>query len=120
HRGVGPTQRPFAWLAQDAPIIAGSLEENVRLGLADSRSVSDALEMVGAVKMARDWQDVRLGATGRPVSGGERKWIALARAIATGLPVLLLDEPTAGLDRDAERSVLAALRAMRGERTVIL
>jgi ATP-binding cassette, subfamily B, bacterial len=54
------------------------------------------------------------------VSGGERKWIALARALATGLPVLLLDEPTAGLDRAAQGRVLNALARLRGERTIIL
>src|SRR5690348_5083904 len=61
-----------------------------------------------------------LGAAGRPVSGGERKWLALARAIATELPVLLLDEPTAGLDLEAERLVLDALAPLRGRRTMVL
>jgi ABC-type multidrug transport system fused ATPase/permease subunit len=120
HRGVGPFERPFAWVAQDAPIIAGSLEDNVTLGRADPEAVFDALELVGAVKMAREWRNVRLGATGRPVSGGERKWIALARAIATGLPVLLLDEPTAGLDDASRVRVLEALAKLRKDRTIIL
>jgi ABC-type transport system involved in cytochrome bd biosynthesis fused ATPase/permease subunit len=119
-RGVGPAERPFAWVAQDAPIIAGSLEDNVTLGRANPEAVGDALELVGAAKMAREWRDVRLGATGRPVSGGERKWIALARAIATGLPVLLLDEPSAGLDGAARALVLAALAKLRHDRTIIL
>ena len=119
-RGVGPSERPFAWVAQDAPIIAGSLEDNVTLGRADPEAVGDALELVGATKLAREWRDVRLGATGRPVSGGERKWIALARAIATGLPVLLLDEPTAGLDAASRALVLGALAKLRKDRTIIL
>jgi len=119
-RGVGPSERPFAWVAQDAPIIAGSLEDNVTLGRADPEAVGDALELVGATKLAREWRDVRLGATGRPVSGGERKWIALARAIATGLPVLLLDEPTAGLDAASRALVLGALAKLRNDRTIIL
>ncbi len=120
HRGVGPSQRPFAWVAQDAPIISGSLADNVTLGRADPGAVARALESVGATKMAREWRDVRLGATGRPVSGGERKWIALARAIATGLPVLLLDEPTAGLDAASRMLVLEALAKLRDDRVIIL
>jgi ABC-type transport system involved in cytochrome bd biosynthesis fused ATPase/permease subunit len=119
-RGVGPGERPFAWLAQDAPIIAGNLEENVTLGLADPEDVAEALELVGAGPIARQWKEARLGATGRPVSGGERKWIAMARAIATGLPVLLLDEPTAGLDIESRARVTGALRKLRRERTIIV
>jgi ABC-type transport system involved in cytochrome bd biosynthesis fused ATPase/permease subunit len=62
----------------------------------------------------------RLGVGGRAVSGGERQWIALARAIATGQPVLLLDEPTTGLDPEAEALVLLAIARLRGERSVLL
>jgi ABC-type multidrug transport system fused ATPase/permease subunit len=119
-RGVGPSERPFAWLAQDAPILSGSLEDNVMLGRARHEDVTSALELVGASQIARQWRDERLGATGRPVSGGERKWIALARAIATDLPVLLLDEPTAGLDAESRARVLVALEKLRQARTIIV
>jgi ABC-type transport system involved in cytochrome bd biosynthesis fused ATPase/permease subunit len=120
HRGVGPHDRPFAWVPQDAPVMAGTLEDNVSMGAVDSHAVADALGSIGAEKLATEWRGVTLGATGRPVSGGERKWIALARAIATGLPVLLLDEPTAGLDSASEARVLAALQRLRGGRTILL
>jgi ABC-type multidrug transport system fused ATPase/permease subunit len=119
-RGVGPAQRPFAWVPQDSPILAGSLDDNVTMGRPDRARVSAALELVGASALARDWQGERLGATGRPVSGGERKWIAMARAIATGLPVLLLDEPTAGLDVAARAGVLRALDTLRRDHTMVV
>jgi ABC-type transport system involved in cytochrome bd biosynthesis fused ATPase/permease subunit len=54
------------------------------------------------------------------VSGGERQWIALARAVATGQPVLLLDEPTSGLDAESQRHVLEAIERLRGSRTVLI
>ena len=82
--------------------------------------MADVLGSIGALRLLEGCDGAALGAAGRPVSGGERKWIALARAIATDLPVLLLDEPTAGLDRAAEMRVLAALEQLRGERTIIL
>ena len=80
----------------------------------------DALRAIGATRLLDTCEGAELGAAGRSVSGGERKWIALARALATGLPVLLLDEPTAGLDRAAQGRVLDALARLRGERTIIL
>ena len=54
------------------------------------------------------------------MSGGERQWIALARALATRMPVLLLDEPTSGLDGESQARVLEAIARLRGRRTVVL
>jgi len=116
---AGPGSRPFAWVPQDSPLLAGSLAANVALAASDGDAL-DALDPLGAAHLARSLADARLGAGGRVVSGGERQWIALARAIATRQPVLLLDEPTTGLDPEAERRVLGAIAALRGHRTVIL
>jgi len=115
----GPASRPFAWVPQDAPLLADTLSANVGLG-AEGADACAALEPMGAAHLALALQESRLGAGGRAVSGGERQWIALARAIATRQPVLLLDEPTSGLDDEAQRSVLDAISRLRGQRSVIL
>jgi ATP-binding cassette subfamily B protein len=115
---VGPAARPFVWVPQDAPLLADTLAVNVSLGaVADVRK---ALAVFGADHLVDDLGTERLGAGGRAVSGGERQWIALARAIATRQPVLLLDEPTSGLDPEAEALVLLAIARLRGERSVLL
>jgi ABC-type multidrug transport system fused ATPase/permease subunit len=119
HAPAGPGARPFAWVPQEAPLLAGSLATNVALGAA-AADPREALEPLGAAHLADALEGCRLGASGRPVSGGERQWIALARAIATGLPVLLLDEPTSGLDARAQRHVLEAIARLRGRRTVVI
>jgi ABC-type multidrug transport system fused ATPase/permease subunit len=116
---AGPNARPFAWVPQDAPLLADTLASNVSLGNGNADSV-EALEPLGAGHLVEVLQGARLGAGGRGVSGGERQWIALARAIATRQPVVVLDEPTSGLDPAAQRAVLAAIAALRGRRTVIL
>jgi ABC-type transport system involved in cytochrome bd biosynthesis fused ATPase/permease subunit len=116
---AGPVARPFAWVPQDAPLLADTLAANVSLG-APAADPREALEPLGAAHLAAALEGSRLGAGGRPVSGGERQWIALARAIATGLPVLLLDEPTSGLDPQAQRHVLEAIARLRGRRTVVV
>jgi ABC-type multidrug transport system fused ATPase/permease subunit len=122
---AGPASRPFAWVPQDAPLVADTLTANVALAAAegDPRQPLDAmaaLEAVSAAHLVAALGGERLGAGGRAVSGGERQWIALARAIATRQPVLLLDEPTSGLDGEAQRRVLSAIARLRGKRTVLL
>jgi ABC-type multidrug transport system fused ATPase/permease subunit len=120
HEGVGPGARPFAWMPQESPIIAGTLEDNLLRDAEARGTVKEVLEAIGGESLLDRCEGAELGAAGRPVSGGERKWIALARAIATEVPVLLLDEPTAGLDREAQERVLAALARLRGERTILI
>jgi len=116
---AGPSARPFVWVPQDAPLLADTLAANVTLG-ASVASPKDALAPLGAGRLADELEGARLGAGGRPVSGGERQWIALARAIATQQPVLLMDEPTTGLDRDAEAKVLEGIARLKGSRSVLL
>lgn len=115
---LGPRARPFAWVPQDAPIVADTVEGNVRLGgaLADAPALLRALG-AGALAAATD---VPVGAGGRALSGGERQWVALARALASEQPVLLLDEPTSGLDAVAQEQVLTAIALLRGRRSVLL
>ncbi len=117
---AGPDARPFTWVPQEAPLLGGSLEENVKLGGATTGSTEAVLAQMGAGHLVEAVGDARLGAGGRVLSGGERQWVALARAVATAQPVLLLDEPTSGLDARSQEQVLAAIARLRGSRTVLL
>ena len=127
HAGVGPSARPFAWVPQDAPILGDTLVANVMLGGVDSEQGTEGdeahaaklLEELGADGLVASVGDAVL-ATQRSVSGGERQWIAVARALATRLPVLLLDEPTSSLDGAAQERMLRAIAGLRGKRTVVI
>jgi ABC-type multidrug transport system fused ATPase/permease subunit len=119
--GVGPDRRPFAWVPQEPAIIRGTVGENIALGAPSSAlpSARALLEEIGASSLL-DRGDLVLSAGGATLSGGERQWVALARALASGLPVLLLDEPTSGLDPGSQARVLEALASLRGKRAMIL
>ncbi len=120
HAKPGPHARPFAWVPQEAPLLADTLEANVALAENADANVEAALAQMGLENLARDLAAARIGAAGRPVSGGERRAIAIARALATKLPVLLLDEPTAGLDERARVRLTRAIVALGRSRTVIV
>jgi len=105
-------RRAIALVDQDAFLFAGSIRQNVVLGRPEA---SDA-EIGRALEQAQltDWLatlpqglDTQVGEGGAQVSGGQRRRIALARALVSGGSVLVLDEPTAGLDHLSGRRLVA-------------
>lgn len=119
-RGVGPNERPFAWVPQEAPILGDTLGANLSLGRPEGAGEpADYLGMLGAGSLAASLGDDVLSSS-RAVSGGERQWIAMARALATELPVLLLDEPTSSLDPASQDRMLDALVRLKGKRTILV
>lgn len=120
--GVGPSERPLAWVPQDAPLVTGTIRDNVAVFALREQSAIDVdavLARVGAQHLAALDQQV-VGPGGRPLSGGERRLVSLARAVASGHGILLLDEPTEGLDSDSERLVHSALRSLSEDHAVLI
>jgi ATP-binding cassette, subfamily C, bacterial CydCD len=88
-----------------------------------TREMHDALAAVGLEPLMRRLSaglDTRIGPGGAFLSGGERQRLAVARTLMTGADVILLDEPTAHLDAESGRAMLADLRRGLGTRTVVL
>ena len=119
-RGVGSDERPFAWVPQEAPLITAPVLENVSLLGDDREQARQALRLLQLEAWAHQLGDTPIGAGGRPVSGGQRRLLSLARSFATGLPVLLLDEPLSGLDSETAAHVVAVLERLRGTRSMIV
>jgi len=130
--GVKIDARSIGWLAdcvgykaQD-PQFLGLTIDDLLHDAAPHRSATERLDMLRAVGLDRalDAGEIslatRVGAFGIGVSGGQRQMLALACAFLQGEDVLLLDEPTLGLDAEAQRQVLGLLAALKGRRTLVI
>jgi ATP-binding cassette subfamily B protein len=102
-----------------------SVRDNIAYGRPDS---TDA-EIVAAAQAADahefimdlpDGYETMLDSTGQRLSGGQRQRLALARAIVRDSPILILDEPTTGLDSESTQRVLAPLRRLAQHKTIII
>ncbi|MGF1463237.1 MAG: thiol reductant ABC exporter subunit CydC [Maricaulaceae bacterium] len=113
-------------VSQTSGLLQASVADNLRLAApeAEDDALWAALERARAADFVRalpDGLDHWVGEHGQRLSGGEVRRIALARAILKDAPVLVLDEPTEGLDADTERAFLDSLEGWLAEagRTVI-
>jgi len=115
----------IALVPQDPWMIDGSIRDNILFGhpnaseLALKTAVEDALVDEFTDQLLAGL-DTPVGESGLLVSGGQRRRIALARALLKDASVLLLDEPTTGLDASAGREVLNAMDRARAGRTTIV
>ena len=118
-------RRRIAWLPQDPRLSAGTIAEVLRL--AEPEAAEDelwtALEAAGCASLVSalpDGLETRVGEGGRRLSSGERRRIALARALVRRAPLLLLDEPTAHLDATTATQIRLALARLERKQTIVI
>lgn len=110
-------------VTQRVHIFSATLRDNLKIAApkADEAHMIDALKRVGLDDLLdQEGLNGWLGEGGRPLSGGERRRIGLARALLHSAPLILLDEPTEGLDAETEKQILLTLREHSQGKTVIL
>ena len=115
-----------SFVLQDTLLFRGTVWENIAYGKPDAeiedtvRAAEEANAHEFIVKMPDSYATM-VGERGVTLSGGQRRRIAIARAIVRDTPILVLDEPTAGLDAASERYVTEALaRLMKGRTSIVI
>ncbi|MGB3393553.1 MAG: thiol reductant ABC exporter subunit CydC [Stenotrophomonas sp.] len=116
--------RRIAWLPQGAPVFAGSIADNLRLGdpAADDGRMWAVLEQVRLTDWARQQGGLSawVGENGATLSAGQARRLAMARALLRDAPLMVLDEPTEGLDVDTANALLTDLVAALGPRSLLM
>jgi ABC-type multidrug transport system fused ATPase/permease subunit len=110
---------------QETLVFDGTIRDNILWGKPDATeaelvaaaTAADAHDFITALP---EGYQTRIGQRGRLLSGGQRQRLALARAMIRDAPVLLLDEPTTGLDAASSQRVLAPMRRLMAGRTTLI
>ena len=108
-------RRNVSAVLQETLVFDGTIRDNILWGnpaateaeLVAAAAAADAHDFITALP---DGYDTQIGQRGRLLSGGQRQRLALARAMIRDAPVLLLDEPTTGLDAGSADRILAPMR----------
>lgn len=116
----------FAYVPQGNQLMSGTIREIIAFGDPEAMKQEERLERALQISCAdefvaalEDGLDTRLGERGSGLSEGQMQRIAIARAVFSDRPVLILDEATSSLDESTERKLLTNLRQMT-DRTVLI
>jgi ATP-binding cassette, subfamily B, bacterial len=112
-------------LLQEALLMRGTIRENIQMGRPDAKDpeVVAAARAAGAdgfIRELPEGYETDVGDRGRRLSGGQRQRIAIARALIADAPVLVLDEPSTGLDAKARADLADPLKRLMSGRTTIV
>lgn len=121
---MSSVRKKIGIVSQEPFLFEGTIEENIRHGdlSANDEQIQRAVEMAGCETILQrlpDGLQATVGERGERLSGGERKRVALARALVRPISVLILDEATSELDPENEAAILQSVNKLASELIII-
>jgi ATP-binding cassette, subfamily B, bacterial len=118
-------RRNVSILLQETLVLHGSVRDNIAFARPDAtdaeiRAAAEGAGAAGFIEALSDGYDSDLGERGRRLSGGQRQRVAIARALLADAPLLVLDEPSTGLDAEATAALAGPLRQLMRDRTTFV
>lgn len=118
-------RRHVALVLQESVLLPTTIAENIAYGSphASPDEIEAAACLAGIdefIQSLPNGYGTEIAESGQNLSGGQRQRIAIARALLTGAPILVLDEPTSSLDPQHEQLITETLRQLKGQRTIVL
>ncbi|WP_405479076.1 ABC transporter ATP-binding protein [Streptomyces sp. NBC_00009] len=122
---LSEVRESVAVVLQETLVFHGTVRENIAYGRpeatkADIVAAARAADADEFIRLLPEGYDTVVGQHGRTLSGGQCQRLAIARAMIRNAPVLLLDEPTTGLDARSGRRIMEPLRRLMAGRTTIV
>jgi ATP-binding cassette, subfamily C, bacterial LapB len=126
-RAIDPVdlRRAVGYLPQNISLFAGSVRDNLLVGApgVDDAAILRAASIAGLIDIVNRHPkgfDMPVGERGEALSGGQRQTVALARALITDPPILVLDEPTHAMDHTAEERLKAQMQSELAGKTILI
>jgi ATP-binding cassette subfamily C protein CydC len=118
-------RKMFSVVSQQSHMFNASIRDNILLARPNAnetefQQVLEGAELSEWVEALPQGYDTMVGQNGYALSGGQRQRIAIARALLRNAPILILDEPTVGLDALTEEAIMETIKKLMVERTTIL
>ncbi|MFI6492884.1 ABC transporter ATP-binding protein [Streptomyces sp. NPDC050564] len=122
---LSDVRESVAVVLQETLVFHGTVRENIAYGRPEATeaeivAAAHAADAHEFIRLLPEGYDTLVGQRGRTLSGGQRQRLAIARAMIRDAPVLLLDEPTTGLDAQSGRRIMDPLRRLMAGRTTIV
>jgi ABC-type multidrug transport system fused ATPase/permease subunit len=124
---LGNWQKKIGYVPQTIYLTDDTLRRNIAFGISDeminSENVNRAIKAAQLDEFINGQEnglDSRVGERGIRLSGGQRQRIGIARALYHDPSILVLDEATSALDNDTEKSVMEAVNALHGKKTILI